>query len=123
MYSPGQIKTYLTQELHRIFRNKKDVTDNYHKGNEASKIAHLSTPSKVRSHHRQQIIEKIHEIGDATCSELEVLLNLTHQTASARISELKRDEIIEETGEKRLTSSGRPAHVYKLNKEKICLGI
>jgi len=123
MYSTEQIKTYLTRGLHRIFRNTMDITANYHQGSETSKIAYLHTPSKVRSQHRQQIIEKIHEIGDATCSELEVLLNLTHQTASARISELKRDEIIKETGNKRLTQSGRPAHVYKLNEEKIWPGM
>lgn len=122
MYSTERIKTYLTRGLHRIFKGTMDITSNYHAGNKASVLAYELTPEKIRGQHRYKIIEKINEVGDATCSELEILLNLTHQTASARISELKRDEIIKETGKKRLTQSGRPAHVYKLNEEKYGLG-
>ena len=74
-------------------------------------IGFFSNPSK----HRMKILHKIYAVGDATCSELEELLNLTHQTVSARISELKKDNVITETGEKRLTKSKCPARVYKRN--------
>jgi len=91
-----------------------DITANYHKGADTSNIAFASTPSKIRFYHRARILEKLEEIGDATCSELERILNLSHQTASARIAELHKDNQIEDTGERRLTQYGRPARVYRL---------
>ncbi len=75
------------------------------------------SPSKVRGQQRVRILEKIREVDTATCCELERLLKICHQAASARISELKKQNRIEETGEMRLTQYGRPAHVYRI-KEK-----
>jgi predicted HTH transcriptional regulator len=92
-----------------------DITANRHRGADTSVNAHQSTSSKIRAKHRMLILEKIREIGNATCNEIEKFLNLTHQTASARISELKRNERIVDTGQRRLTDSKRPARVYKIN--------
>lgn len=48
----------------------------------------------------------------ATCDEVEVALNLRHQTASARVNELMRSGEIVESG-RRPTRSGRRAIVWK----------
>jgi len=47
-----------------------------------------------------------------TCDEVEDRLHMRHQTASARIKELKDKGLIFDTGERRLTRSGSPAAVY-----------
>jgi hypothetical protein len=50
-----------------------------------------------------------------TCDEVENRLYLPHQTASARISELVASRVIVQTGEKRPTSTGRKARVYRVS--------
>ena len=89
-----------------------DICQNYHKNADTSCEAYKGTPSKVRSKIRQQIAAKIEELQNATCDEIEVLLGLSHQCISARISELHKDEIIKDSGERRLTRLGRKARVY-----------
>ncbi len=49
----------------------------------------------------------------ATCCEVESGLGMSHQTASARIKELMDLGLITDSGERRKTSSGRPARVMK----------
>ena len=58
----------------------------------------------------------------ATCDEIEVALNLPHQTASARVSELKRARWLTITGEVRNTRSNRPADVLYARRsgQKLC---
>lgn len=48
-----------------------------------------------------------------TCDELETKLRMSHQTCSARISEMHsgRHPTIKRSGKKRKTRSGRPANV------------
>lgn len=48
----------------------------------------------------------------ATCDEVEVVLGLRHQTASARIRDLVIAKRIFDTGRRRLTRSGRKARIY-----------
>lgn len=50
----------------------------------------------------------------ATCDEVERELGLRHQTASARCRELELARRIVKTQDKRPTSSGRRARVYKV---------
>ena len=52
-----------------------------------------------------------YHLDGATCEEVEFVCGLSHQTASARISELLRDGLITIRGQ-RPTSSGRMARVY-----------
>ena len=47
-----------------------------------------------------------------TCDELELKLGMRHQTASARVSELKRIGSIFDSGQRRATRSGRKAAVW-----------
>lgn len=49
----------------------------------------------------------------STCYELERELALSHQTTSARIRELALAERIQDSGERRPTSSGRSAIVWE----------
>jgi Mn-dependent DtxR family transcriptional regulator len=49
-----------------------------------------------------------------TCAEVEERLSLAHQTASARINELARMGVIKDSGERRLTPSGRAAIVWEV---------
>ena len=48
-----------------------------------------------------------------TCDEVEIRLSLRHQTASARVNELMEAKYIVDSGERRKTSSGRKATVWK----------
>lgn len=50
--------------------------------------------------------------GDATCDELEVALDMSHQTCSARVRELVLLGLVQDTGQRRKTRSGRGARVY-----------
>ena len=59
------------------------------------------------------LIEKRPEQG-LTCDEIEVIANMRHQTASARIRELFLAGKIVDSGERRVTRSGRNAVVWKL---------
>ena len=61
---------------------------------------------------RLQILNFIRQVGTATCDECEVRLDMRHQTCSARICELKVSGLIVDTGERRVTRSGRSAAVY-----------
>ena len=63
---------------------------------------------------KQAIIAHMRIEGACTCDEIEVALSMRHQTASARIRELKDADTIRDTGERRKTRSGRRAAVYCL---------
>jgi hypothetical protein len=54
----------------------------------------------------------------ATCDEIEIALNLRHQTASARVRELALGGLIFDTGQRRSTRSGRSARVYRPRRER-----
>lgn len=56
----------------------------------------------------------IDQIGGATCDEVERLLGLSHQTASARIRELTQLGRLRDSGERRKTRTGRNARVYTI---------
>jgi DNA adenine methylase len=62
---------------------------------------------------RSRVLVEIRERGGATCDEVEVALDLRHQTASARIRELTVEDKIRDSGERRLTRSGRKAVVWR----------
>lgn len=90
-----------------------DITSNNHGGNEFSAAAHESVrPTKQRDQARiWSYVESTGESG-TTCDAIESALGMSHQTASARVSELKRDGRLELNGERRPTRTGRTAGVY-----------
>jgi predicted ArsR family transcriptional regulator len=95
-----------------------DITRNYHKGNAESEIANESIHSQKQAI-RAKVLDAILK-QPATCEELEERLGMSHQTVSARMSELKRDGLIEKNGT-RPTRSGRQAGVYKASPKQMSL--
>lgn len=53
------------------------------------------------------------EHGPQTCAQAEQDLQMTHQTCSARFNELMRKGLIQDTGQRRPTPSGRKAAVWQ----------
>lgn len=89
-----------------------DPTAEFHGGNRESVEAHDSIRS-AKQRLRKQVLDyiKAHPFG-CTSDEVEAALGLSHQTVSARMTELKADGQIVPTGERRKTRSGRNAGVY-----------
>lgn len=86
-----------------------DICEGRHGGHENSVDAATSIAGSTNEI-RTQVLRFIERNGayGATCDEIETGLGLSHQTASARCSELKRMGSVFE-GEKRKTRSGRNA--------------
>jgi hypothetical protein len=62
---------------------------------------------------RRLVLEAIDAGRGMTCCEVERNLGLRHQTASARIRELALKGRVVDSGERRLTASGRKAVVWR----------
>jgi DNA-binding transcriptional ArsR family regulator len=90
-----------------------DICAGYHRGADTSRAANPSAAEKRVQ--RLRVYAGIRQAyGGATCDELEVALDMRHQTASARITELRKDGLIVDTGLRRATRSGRSARVYEI---------
>ena len=83
------------------------------RGSDTSRAAAESMVSNT-GRLKQMIIAHLRIEGGCTCDEIEVALSMRHQTASARIRELRDSGAIVDTGERRKTRSGRNAAVYTL---------
>ncbi len=72
---------------------KDDITRNFHGGDPESTAANLLT-NKYRD--RRRILEHLEKCGPNgdTCDHIEQVLGISHQTCSARCSELKRDRMV-----------------------------
>jgi hypothetical protein len=79
-----------------------DICQRHHGGNAESVAAHLCTDKERDT---KRILGHLRSVGEATCDEVEIALNIKHQTASARMSEMNRDGMIV-PGHRRRTSSG-----------------
>ena len=92
-----------------------DITARYHRGAETSVEAFKSTPTSTRKAQAARILRFIAERqqNGATCEEVEIALQLSHQTASARISELSAEHHIHHGTDRRKTSHGKSARVYR----------
>lgn len=66
---------------------------------------------------REKVFALIKDAGDhgITCDEVEIVTGLKHQTASARLYELRKAGRVVDSGERRKTSSGSTARVYVAN--------
>lgn len=87
-----------------------DICGRHHGGNSRSLEANASI-SHDKNNLRRMVLDSIRSTGPATCEEIEGRLQLKHQTASARMSELKKMKLITPIG-RRATSSGRNADVF-----------
>ena len=95
---------------------KDDITSNYHRGNLQSVQANPSENVKLRDRWRIMSVLKESAVWGMTCDEMEQELGMSHQSCSARFSELKRDGQIAQIG-RRPTRSGRQAGVYRANEK------
>lgn len=64
----------------------------------------LIAPSKAEVRYR--IMRWFYYAGPATCEQAHLALGIRYQSMSARVSELKRDGLLYETGERARTSGG-----------------
>jgi hypothetical protein len=70
-----------------------DTTENYHRGNKFSREAH-ETAKHSKAKHFEIIKHFFRRRGPrgATCYQVELATGLSHQTASARVCDLKKKE-------------------------------
>ena len=61
---------------------------------------------------REQIFYLIRKKNGLTCEQIEIMLSISHQTASARINELIKSKQIADIGMRRMNKSGRDAIVW-----------
>lgn len=109
--SPSANESNLSGEGSRAGKPLPDITRNKHQGNAQSEAANVRVhPSK--SELKTKIINFIRERVGSTTEEVSVSLNLRYTTASGRISELRRDGALEDSGKTRPTSSGCAATVW-----------
>jgi predicted transcriptional regulator len=86
-----------------------DICKNYHRDNPQSVQANKKVNKFAQ---RIRILNALELSYDLTCEELEDYIGLSHQSCSARLSELKREGKIRKIGV-RNTRSGSPAAVYQ----------
>lgn len=93
-----------------------DICRNYHGGNKESDDAFNQT-KRHSQRDRETILRFGRSEGDRgfTCYEAEKYTGMPHQTASARISELKKSGHIIPTDRRRETGTGSMARVYVLS--------
>lgn len=82
-------------------------------GSDTSRGAAESLSEGVLNDMQLKVLETIIVCKGMTCDEVELHLGMRHTTVSARINELTRAGYIEDSGERRNTSAGRPATVWK----------
>ena len=103
-----------SQLAHPNRNRERDICANRHGGNENSVAAHKSTNA---ARDRARILAFIEQAGErgATCHEVVKGLDIKHQTASARIAELRHGDpaMIRVIG-RRETDTGSTAAVYVL---------
>lgn len=84
------------------------------RGSDTSKEAAESI-AKDTGRLRLLVLEEIRDAaGGLTCDEIEIRLELTHQTCSPRVNELMRSGRIRDSGVRRKTRGGRNAAVWVL---------
>jgi len=83
-----------------------------HADGDTSYAAAVEIEEHVYSLRRRILKEMLGAGAGLTCDEIEVLLRMRHQTASARIRELVLLNKLQDSGHRRETRSGRQARVY-----------
>lgn len=74
----------------------------------------LEPPERIRAKAKKAVLKAILQAPNGmTCDEIEVALNMSHQTVSARVRDLVKDRfLIMDSGKVRKTRSGRNAIVW-----------
>ena len=90
-----------------------DVCKNRHNGADTSAAAFQSTTTMSRALARNIVYSQIFAFPcGVTCDAVEEATGMSHQTCSARITELVIEGKIRDTGQRRKTRTGRTARVY-----------
>ena len=91
-----------------------DITRHYHGNEPASVAANAKASPRRRQSMRDKILHRIAAAGahGMTCDEVEVAGGFSHQSCSARMSELKRDGQIKPSGTMRATRWGADGRVF-----------
>lgn len=84
----------------------------YVAGSDTSLEAALSVADKVGGKERR-VLEALREHGGSTGDELEVSLEMLHQTVGARLRGLVLKGLVKDSGKRRLTRAGRKAVVWE----------
>lgn len=92
-----------------------DLCTSRHHGADTSVQAFQSTPEPVRQKQRTQVLEFIRKRGTegSTCEEAAFALGIAYTAVSGRCTELQRLELIHDSGDRRRTSHGCTARVYR----------
>lgn len=77
-----------------------DITRHRNRGN-AESVAANKVAAPHKSDDRARIVAYLKHRPNRTCKEISADLGMGYTTASGRISELKRDNVIQTTGERR----------------------
>ena len=95
----------------------KDICANNHKGHQLSLLAWKDNRSRAGAM-RAAIVRLAEERGHEGLTGYEVtqVLGFRQATASARMSELKRDNVLFDSGKRRVTDTGNKAGVFVLRK-------
>ena len=67
------------------------------------------------SHQRGKVLAMLKRLQGATCDEAQTLLGLTHQSCSPCFTWLSKDGQIYDSGQRRVTRSGRKAIVWRVS--------
>jgi Mn-dependent DtxR family transcriptional regulator len=86
-----------------------DITENRHGGSDTSAAANPTQASKRAR--KDLIYGYLMTHGSATVDELSAYFNLPPNEISGRISEMKREGIVRDSGERRVTRKGKKAAV------------
>jgi hypothetical protein len=88
-----------------------DVCKDYHGGAATSAAAFETTPAPVRKTQRVRVLEYITAHKLCQCEDVENALQISHQSASARIADLLRDGRLVDTGLTAKTKAGKTARL------------
>ena len=67
------------------------------------------------THLRGKVLAMLKRLQGATCDEAQTLLNMTHQSCSPCFTWLSKDGQIYDSGQRRVTRSGRKAIVWRVS--------
>lgn len=90
-----------------------DITARYHGGDALSAAAFEATPAQRQQRDRSRIEFSLRNDGPGTCQQLEDRTGLSHESCSARISEMRKAGDVVEIG-RATNRSGRSARVHAM---------
>lgn len=81
---------------------------------DTSHEAYRSVTHKMLFNHHKKIILALTQLGSGMYEDIAIKTGLESHSVGRRLSELERMNVIYKPGEKKKTSTGRNAYVYKL---------